>query len=76
MIVMREQTLIGEVVDRLTRKYPTVAASIVVSLVHEAHSRFDGRPLREYVPLLVERRARAELAKLSAEADVSLVAAI
>jgi hypothetical protein len=76
MIVTSEQTLVGEVVDRLTRKYPTVPTAVVAALVHEAHSKFDGRPLRAYVPLFVERRARAELAKLSGEAGVPLVAAV
>jgi len=33
--------------------------------VREVHSRFDGSPVRDYVPLLVERRACEELALLS-----------
>jgi len=33
-------------------------------VVHRNHARFDGRPVRDFVPLFVERGARQELAKL------------
>jgi hypothetical protein len=36
--------------------------------MHDVHARFDGRPLRDYVPLLVERSARSELDQLHATA--------
>jgi hypothetical protein len=32
--------------------------------VHSRPARFDGRPIRDYVPLFVERRARLELSTL------------
>lgn len=38
---------------------------MVEAVVRAEHSRFDDSPLRDYVPLLVERRAREELALLS-----------
>jgi hypothetical protein len=34
-------------------------------VVQEEHARFNGRPLRDFVPLFVERSAKAELAKLA-----------
>jgi len=33
---------------------------------HSKYAQFDGRPVRDFVPLFVERYARAELAKLAA----------
>ena len=37
--------------------------------VREIHARYDGRPVREYIPLFVERNAVAELNRLSATVD-------
>ena len=36
----------------------------VADVVQKMHAKFDGRPIRDFVPLFVERNARAELAKL------------
>lgn len=66
MIELSEQTVIDQVVDRLTQTYPAVPPSTVSSVVHGVHARFDGRPLRDYIPLFVERIARTELAGLTA----------
>ncbi|OBA68926.1 hypothetical protein A5641_16490 [Mycobacterium sp. 1554424.7] len=64
MIELSEQTIIAQVADRLTSKYPTIPAETVTAIVRGVHDRFDGRPVREYVPLLVERFAVQELALL------------
>ncbi len=48
------------------RKYPAVPPDTVAAVVRGTYARFDGRPLRDYVPLLVERRARSELVKANA----------
>ncbi|MBV8349167.1 MAG: hypothetical protein JOZ49_17060 [Mycolicibacterium sp.] len=60
-----EQTQLSHVVEHLTRKYPSVPPATVAGIVHHIHTRFEGRPLRDFVPLLVERNANAELAKLA-----------
>jgi len=53
------------VVDRLKVSYPTVPPpDTVTTVVHHNHARFDRRPMRDFVPLLVERGDRNELAKL------------
>lgn len=65
MIDTSEETLIEQVADRLTRTYPTVPPEIVIAMVHDIHTEFDGRPVRDFVPLFVERRAGGELAKLA-----------
>jgi hypothetical protein len=62
VIELSEQTVIDEVADRLTRNYPTIPPETLTAVVQGVHARFDGRPVREYVPLLVERFAREELA--------------
>jgi hypothetical protein len=41
-----------------------VAPDTVTVVVHRYHARFDGRRIRDFVPLFVERLARAELANL------------
>ena len=61
-----EQTAIGEVVERLTRKHSAMSPEKVADVVHKMHAKFDGRPIRDFVPLFVERNARAQLAKLGA----------
>jgi hypothetical protein len=81
VIELSEQTVIDEVADRLTRKYPNIPPDILTAVVQGVHARFDGRPLREYVPLLVERFAGQELddrlrsATCPSAADASLDAA-
>ncbi|GAB3010498.1 hypothetical protein MBOU_25840 [Mycobacterium bourgelatii] len=61
VIELREQTIIAQVADRLTRKFPAIPPDTVKAVVLHAHERFDGRPVREYIPLLVERYAEKEL---------------
>jgi hypothetical protein len=64
VIELSEQTIIAQAADRLTSKYPTIPAETVTAVVRGVHARFDGRPVREFVPLLVERFAGQELTLL------------
>jgi hypothetical protein len=66
VIELSEQAIIDQIVTRLASRYPTIAASTVSTLVHDIHSRYDENPVREFVPLLVERNAKAELSRLGA----------
>jgi hypothetical protein len=66
---LSEQTVIEQLVVRLTSRYPAISQSTVASVVRDVHSRFEGRPLRDFIPLLVERNARSELERLHATAD-------
>jgi hypothetical protein len=66
VIELSEQTIIDHLVARLTNRYPAISESTVASVVHDMHARFDGRPLRDFVPLLVERQAKSELERLCA----------
>jgi hypothetical protein len=68
VIELSEQTVIEQVVARLTSRYPAISESTVAGVVRDVHSRFEGRPLRDYIPLLVERTAKSELERLRATA--------
>jgi hypothetical protein len=57
-----EQDLIAEVKRRLTGKYVGVSPELISSAAGHAYARFAHYPIRDFVPLLVERRAGAELA--------------
>jgi hypothetical protein len=50
---------------RLALRFPAVSGDQVAAVVRACYSRFDGRPIRDYVPLFVERGARSRLAELS-----------
>jgi hypothetical protein len=59
---VREQQAMREVTERLTRNfgeaYSTDQVTETVSMIHH---RFDDRPIRDFVPILVERLARQQL---------------
>jgi hypothetical protein len=60
-----EWSAIKQLVDRLRDVYPDVPADTVVTVVHQTHAKFDGHPVRDFVPLFVERGAKEELTRLS-----------
>jgi hypothetical protein len=66
---VHEQRQLDEVIERLTARYPAMSRSTVSEVVHDLHTTFAGAPLREYVALFVERRARAALEELSVPYD-------
>ena len=65
MTVMSEDTRIAEILDRLSKSYPTLPGDTVVEVVNDMRATFNGSRIREYVPLFVERRARAALTELA-----------
>jgi hypothetical protein len=68
---MSEQLLIAEVQRRLTSKYARLPPDQISTAIESAHARFDQSRIRDFVPLLVERRARAELAKAREQEPVA-----
>jgi hypothetical protein len=56
-----EERAIGEVIDRLAKQFPGVAAGEVAQVVHQSRPEFDDAPIRDFVPLFVERGAKARL---------------
>ncbi|OFI38132.1 hypothetical protein BIU82_06450 [Arthrobacter sp. SW1] len=49
------------VVDRLAGKFPDQPRAEIESVVAEEHSKLDDGRIRDFVPLLVERAAKARL---------------
>ena len=61
---LSEQQIIDQLARRLVHAHTQVEPERVTKVVHEQYARFDGRPIRDFVPLFVERSATRELAKL------------
>jgi hypothetical protein len=60
-----ERVLIGEVEQRLAEKYADLPHGHIAAVVQHAYARFRSSRVRDFVPLLVERRADEELEELS-----------
>jgi hypothetical protein len=72
MAEISEDLLIAEVERRLTNKYAHIPIEQVSTAIQRVYAKFEQSPIRDFVPLLVERRAGAELAKLKQPAAASL----
>jgi hypothetical protein len=44
---------------------------MISRFVHEQHARYEGRPIRDFIPLFVERHTRAELDKDKVETSAA-----
>lgn len=62
-----EARALEEVVERLVARFPDVAEDRVREIVRDAHEEFANRPIRDFVPVFVERTARDELGRLTTE---------
>ena len=62
MASLSEQAALSQLEQRLTSSYVGVSADRIEAAVRTAHARFEHSKIRDFVPLLVERRARDELA--------------
>lgn len=60
----REELGIDDVIDRLAEKYPGVDRRRIREIVGEEHHAFDGRPVRDFVPVLVEKSSMKRLKAL------------
>jgi hypothetical protein len=72
---LQEDQGIAKVVDRLADRFPTLARARVEQVVAETHRLLDGNPIRDYVPVLVERTAKDRLRHIQAS-DPSLAMAV
>jgi hypothetical protein len=57
-----EFAAIDTLIAQLKISYPDVDPDTVARVVRQVHARFDGRPVRDFVPLFVERAARRRFA--------------
>ncbi|NEA30542.1 hypothetical protein [Streptomyces sp. SID13031] len=63
-----EDRAIREIVGRLTEVFPGLSPDTVERAVVESRPEFDGNPIRDYVPLFVERAAKHRLQALTTTA--------
>jgi hypothetical protein len=68
VVTAGEDRLIGQVVDRLLAGFPQVPADTVHEIVGSVHHRFADAPIRDFVPLFVERHTKEKLANLAGAA--------
>ena len=61
---LQEDQGIAKVVDHLAEKFPTLGRLRVEQVVDEAHSLLRGNPIRDYVPVLVQRTAKNRLSRM------------
>ncbi|MDV6243013.1 three-helix bundle dimerization domain-containing protein [Rhodococcus opacus] len=56
-----EEQHISVVRQRLAARFPTIDSGVINQAIDTAHHQFDGRPVRDFVPLLVEPAALRSL---------------
>jgi len=66
MVDAGEWAAIEHLVERLKKSYPEVSPDTIVTVVHHNHARFGGRPIRDFVPLFVERGSKRQLSQVGA----------
>jgi hypothetical protein len=60
-----EQRAVTAVSQRLAVSFPGIAPDVIGDTVRGLHAQFAGRPIRDFVPVLVERMARSVLVAIS-----------
>ncbi len=68
MSTLDEKKAVEQVCEGLSERFPTVDRAAVRALVDEIYAAITG-PIRDYVPLLVERAARERLQSLAESAE-------
>ena len=58
-----EQAAIRQVVARLTQQFPELSADDIDRAVHGQYDKFNDSPIRDCVPVLVERATRRQLTR-------------
>ena len=62
METREEGQAITEVTRRLQERFPDARPEVIDAMVRDLHHQFDGDPIRDFVPVLVEREAVSRLA--------------
>lgn len=70
-VPQEERAQIDVVERRLAEKYAELPHDHVAAVVQRVHARFNQSTVRDYVPLLVERRATEELSRSNFSEAVS-----
>ena len=53
-------------------KFAQLSARLIATAVDDAHMRFERRVICDCIPLLTERRAHNELARIASDPDLTL----
>ncbi len=48
---------IDQISDRLRSRFPDATPDRIEKVVHDVHHQYDGSPIRDFIPVLVEREA-------------------
>jgi hypothetical protein len=56
-----EERVVHKVVDTLTGEFPQLPTDHLASVVRESVSEFSGRPVRDFIPVLVTKKVRSRL---------------
>ncbi len=64
-----ERELLDDVEGRLLGQFPQMPAGLIATAVEDAYLYLEESVIRDYIPLLVERRARNELALFTGNPD-------
>jgi hypothetical protein len=59
-----ERRAVEHITARLAAQFSQTAVERVSAIVDEAHRELDGTPIRDFVPILVERQARERLMRV------------
>jgi hypothetical protein len=65
MAVVTDDKIVEQVVGRLAPRYPGLGADLIAHRAWEALKAFVNPTVRDYLPLLVERRVLRELKSVS-----------
>jgi hypothetical protein len=60
-VELNERQIIDDLTQRLANAYTEVDPSHVAEVVDREYARFDGRPIRDFIPLFVERKVHEQM---------------
>lgn len=60
---MTDQEYVGlrNAIATISADYPEMSPAEIAGLVRAEHAKYEGRPVRDFVPVLVERAVRQQL---------------
>jgi hypothetical protein len=56
-----EQAALSRIADRMAAQFPELPAADIHLAIQGRYAQFEGSPIRDFVPVLVERSVRADL---------------
>lgn len=66
----RESDAMRQIVGRLRRQFPELPPERIDDAVYGHYNEFDGHPIRDFVPIFVERDARRDLHDVPPARDI------